>query len=99
MGHDSGQVCRCSVNHQPAPLELVIHHVWPMGDGGPDDPANEEFICPTTHYNVHELYRAMKREGREISHYEFTQRYSAPVSRFAHAMALLGYQRFVRKAL
>lgn len=99
MSHDHGMVCGCSANHQPYPLELAIHHVWPMADGGPDEPANEVPVCPTTHYNIHELYRAMKKASREISLHDFSNLYSVPVSRYAHKIAALGYRRFVAKAL
>lgn len=99
MSHDQGLSCKCSVNHQPGILELTIHHVWPMGDGGPNDPANEVAVCPTTHYNVHEMYRAMKKAGREISIREFSAIYEASVSRYARDLAALGYRRFTAKAM
>lgn len=99
MGHDYGTVCQCSVNHQPGVLENVIHHIWPIGDEGPDDPSNEVFVCPTCHYNVHELYRTMKREGRQVSYYEFSKFYEVPVSKYAYRLAALGFRRYVAKAM
>ncbi len=99
MAHDEGQSCKCSLNHQPGTLELVIHHVWPKGDGGPDDPANEVFICPTTHYNIHELLRAMVKEDRQISLYEFSERYDTAISRYAYKLAALGFRRIKAQAM
>lgn len=99
MSHDHGKTCLCTSNHQPSVLEGTVHHIWPLGDGGPDIPHNLVYICPTTHYNVHELYRAMKKAGREISLYEFSKLYEVPVSRYAQLIAALGYRRFVARAL
>ncbi len=99
MGHDHGQVCECSVYHQPGVLENVLHHIWPSSDGGPDDPNNEVFICPTAHYNVHELYRAMKKEDRQISFYEFGTRYQTQMSKYAYKIAALGFRRFKDQAI
>ncbi len=99
MAHDAGKVCKCSSDHKPGVLENVIHHVWPMGDGGPDDPLNEVYVCPTTHYNVHELYRTMKKFSKEISLYQFSAAYDVPVSRYARDLAALGFRRFMAKAM
>lgn len=63
MGHDHDQVCECVADHRPAPAELNLHHVWPLGWGGPDDRkdwrrgGNGAWACPTLHVNVHELLR------------------------------------------
>lgn len=100
MSHDYGRSCLCSANHQPGVLELTIHHVWPLGEGGPDDPANEVSVCPTTHYNVHELLRAMIAADREISLYEFSAKYGeVAVSRYARNLAATGYRRIKAQAM
>ena len=49
--------CRCVLRHSPEPRELHRHHVWPLGEGGPDAAANLRWLCPSTHSNVHRLWR------------------------------------------
>lgn len=98
-GHDHGHHCRCMATHRPQYLELNRHHVWPLGMGGPDIDENIEWLCPTAHYNVHELLRAMVKEDRVISHYEFTQRYEVTVSTYAQEIAALGFERWKKGSL
>lgn len=50
-----GVVCSVHANHRPIPLRIVIHHVQPLGMGGPDLPANKIPVCDTGHYNIHRL--------------------------------------------
>lgn len=61
--HDEGAVCICVVNHNPNPMELNIHHVQPLANGGADDDTNRVWLCPTAHVNVHELMRHWFRLG------------------------------------
>lgn len=49
--------CKCVGKHIPKPMELHKHHVWPLGEGGPDTRENLLILCPTTHANVHRLWR------------------------------------------
>ena len=53
--------CLCVKWHRPKPLILHAHHVWPLGDGGPDEDENLVWLCPTTHNNVHQLWRLTKK--------------------------------------
>ncbi len=92
--HDEGQRCFCVSEHRPAPLELNLHHVWPLYLGGPDEEWNQEFVCPNCHVNVHEILRAMMREDRPISISEFSRAYEQPVNRWAHHLAEVGYFRW-----
>lgn len=63
-GHDADQLCGCVSRHVPAPQELNRHHIHPLGEGGVDTEDNVEWLCPTSHANVHELLRAwLKYEG------------------------------------
>lgn len=41
--------------HWPSPLVLVVHHVQPLGMGGPNTPANRRKVCDTGHRNVHKI--------------------------------------------
>lgn len=60
-----GPVCPCVADHNPNPMRPERHHVWPLGMGGDDDPANLLYLCPTTHENVHLLILLWKRHGGE----------------------------------
>jgi hypothetical protein len=56
--------CRCVKGHRPEPVILHSHHVWPLGENGPDVTTNLLWLCPTTHSAVHELWRLMvKHKG------------------------------------
>lgn len=97
MSHDHGKSCLCMTTHRPYPLELNAHHVWPLGMGGPDTANNIVWLCPSAHYNVHELLRHMVRADRTLSNYELRAMYDVPVSEYAAQIArqgLLAYQDF-----
>ena len=55
--------CDCVQTHVPAVGDDEIHHIWPLGAGGPATPENELNRCPTTHSNVHIVERLWKRYG------------------------------------
>lgn len=99
MSHDEGMTCRCLSDHRPEPMELTLHHVWPSGDGGPDVAENREPVCPTTHYNVHEMYRAMKKANMVIPLSVFSEFYIVPVNRFSYNLAVLGIRRYFAKSM
>lgn len=73
------RVCRCVTRHVPQvdPHELERHHVWPLGQGGPNLDVNLLWLCPSTHTQVHRLWRFFQRyDGlpptwitRTFSHY------------------------------
>jgi 5-methylcytosine-specific restriction endonuclease McrA len=56
-GNDPRYNCKCVSKHVPRALELHKHHVWPLGEGGPDARENLVILCPTSHSNVHRLWR------------------------------------------
>jgi hypothetical protein len=80
-----GSVCALHRFHRPTPLRLVVHHVWPVGMGGPNRAVNREIVCDTGHANVHELLAALVAG-------EATGRRGTAKER---AMAQLGYDRWV----
>lgn len=57
--------CVCVGRHYPTPTILHSHHVWPLGEGGPDISANLLWLCPTTHNNAHELWRLLKKGQKQ----------------------------------
>jgi hypothetical protein len=51
-----GNQCSLHRTHGSArPLRTVLHHVWPLGMGGPNTAANKVATCDNGHYAVHEL--------------------------------------------
>lgn len=62
-GNDSRYNCKCVSKHVPRALELHRHHVWPLGEGGPDAGENLVVLCPTTHSNVHRLWRLYEQHN------------------------------------
>jgi hypothetical protein len=59
-------VCSCVKFHVPRPVVLHAHHVWPLGEGGPDTKINQLWICPSTHYAIHALWPLMKRHNGKV---------------------------------
>jgi hypothetical protein len=57
--------CLCVRQHTPTPRELHRHHVWPLGEGGPDTKINLRWLCPTGHSNAHRLWRAYQKAKGE----------------------------------
>lgn len=49
--------CDCVSRHSPVCRSVHRHHVWPLGMGGPDEPANIVRICPNQHAMIHRLIR------------------------------------------
>lgn len=67
MGHTRGVGCQVHAWHRPRVSEPDVHHVWPLGDGGPDTAENRVVVCPTGHRNIHVLlahYRAWADRGQ-----------------------------------
>lgn len=58
--------CRCVKNHTPQVTRTHIHHIWPLGLGGPDTKENKKPLCPTTHGEVHLILEAFQRKGKRL---------------------------------
>jgi predicted HNH restriction endonuclease len=59
--------CVCVATHRPPPAELHAHHVFPLGEGGPDTKANLIYICPTSHASAHKLWRLMDKHDGNLT--------------------------------
>lgn len=59
------RTCACVARHVPVlhDDEAEGHHVWPLGEGGPDRAENMRWLCPITHTKVHNLWRAYQAHG------------------------------------
>lgn len=49
--------CECVSRHSPVCRSTHLHHIWPLGMGGPDEPDNIEVLCPNQHAMTHMLIR------------------------------------------
>lgn len=47
----------CSLHryHSPRPAYSQLHHIWPLGLGGPEKASNRIPVCGTGHNNIHQL--------------------------------------------
>lgn len=86
--------CTYHRQHLPEPRVNHRHHVWPLGDGGPDTAENKVVICPSGHYNIHHLIDEYRLHGGVLS-YSVTRRYS----RAERVLAKLGWDRICRGAM
>lgn len=88
------QPCQLHTKHMPETHINHRHHVWPLGDGGPDIEDNIIVACPTGHMNIHDL----------LSHYKMLMG-NVPygiIRRYSHrerAYAQLGYDRLTRRQM
>lgn len=80
--------CLCVATHRPKPNILHSHHVWPLGEGGPNVRDNLLWLCPTTHMNVHELWRLMDKHAGAVPS-ELLQ----PFSRYVRAVVRRGWDQ------
>lgn len=88
MAHDEGRRCICVGLHIPKPVELNLHHILPLSEGGDKTPGNEIWVCPTTHTNVHELLRHFYWTNGDVE-WEVLKRCNA----FTRALAKEGWRR------
>lgn len=86
--------CLLHERHIPNPHLNHFHHVWPLGDGGPDIDENIVVVCPTGHANIHTLL--------DLYRLHLGQPPYAVVRTFAfkeREYAQLGWQRITRGAM
>lgn len=86
--------CQVHTRHAPNSHINHWHHVWPRGEGGPDIPENRIAVCPTGHYNIHQLIKLLKAERGELP-YAVLRTFSFEERQYAK----LGYERITRGAM
>lgn len=89
VSHDAGRYCRCVSRHVPAVTHVHRHHILPLSWGGPDVEENIEWLCQTTHENVHVLLREYVRYGGEPPWRPWRQQ----VSPFTRALAEAAWEQ------
>lgn len=86
--------CQVHNKHTPASHVNDVHHVWPLGEGGPDIAANRVVVCATGHHNIHKLISLFKVHHGNVPYTELRT--------FAFEernLAQLGYERITRQAM
>lgn len=85
--------CQVHGGHRPESHVNDVHHVWPLGDGGPNHAANRIVVCPTGHYNIHRLLDLYRAGG--VPPWSVRRTYGFWERRFA----ALGWERIQRQAM
>jgi HNH endonuclease len=75
--------CLCVTRHAPRARRHHVHHVWPLGEGGPNTPGNLVPLCPTSHEDVHVLLD-LYREARKVPPWTERRRFNHYVRLIAH---------------
>jgi len=86
--------CQVHNAHNPRSHINEVHHVWPLGDGGPDITANKVTVCATGHNSIHMLLAAYRKvngdPGWEVRRHFTTQE---------RAYALIGWLRLSQQTM
>jgi hypothetical protein len=90
----TSQPCDLHTKHMPESHVNHRHHIWPKGDGGPDVEDNVVVVCPTGHYNIHDLLAHYRMLMGKVP-YSVTRRYSVAERKYAK----LGYERLTRGSM
>lgn len=54
------RVCAVHLHRSYTPTD--VHHVWPLGLGGPDTVSNTVTVCPNGHRQIHEYLRLLQKD-------------------------------------
>lgn len=90
----TSQPCQLHTRHLPESHQNHFHHIWPLGDGGPDIMDNKVAVCPTGHYNIHVLLTEFKVYMGNVP-YTILRTFSFEERKYAE----LGYKRLTRGAM
>lgn len=63
-GVQMGHLCAVHTHEEWVPVNE--HHVWPLGMGGPDSPANRVSLCMNAHGAVHSYLDLLVRFGADF---------------------------------
>ena len=82
--------CNCTAEHRPSVPYCHLHHLDPVGEGGPDTAENRISVCPATHDWTHVIFRGFQKAGKVIP-----RRIGQP--RYAYRLAVRGYTRMIER--
>jgi hypothetical protein len=72
----------CQVHRHRELVPIERHHIWPLGDGGPDVESNKVTVCANGHYSIHSLIDLMRKAGGRVP-WTVRRRYGGGVRRYA----------------
>jgi 5-methylcytosine-specific restriction endonuclease McrA len=78
-----GRDCWAHRHRDDVPLE--DHHVWPIGQGGPNVRTNKVRICSNAHSSTHDLLSKMMAAHTAAVPWKLRRRYGRKVRRLAEA--------------
>lgn len=90
----TSETCTHHADHRPKTHVNEIHHVWPLGEGGPNIAANRTVICATGHNNVHALLNLYKKYGQTPPFTELSR-----WGREEQRLAALGWSRMQKGSM
>lgn len=90
----TSQPCQLHTRHVPESHVNHRHHVWPLGEGGPNIEDNIIVACPTGHSNLHDLLQHFRIHQGEPP-YAVMRRYSLEERKYAK----LGWERMRRGSM
>lgn len=88
-----GRDCWAHRHRDDVPLE--DHHVWPVGNGGPNVRTNKVRICSNAHSSVHDLLSKMLAAHTTAVPWAVRRRYGRKVRRLATA----GFQAITTRVI
>lgn len=53
----------CAAHHHREMVPIEKHHIFPLGDGGPDTAANKIQVCANAHSSIHYLIDLCRKYG------------------------------------
>jgi hypothetical protein len=90
----TSQPCIVHKRHIPESRQNQRHHVYPLGEGGPNIEDNIIAVCPTGHMNIHLLLKEYKLYSGRVP-YTVMRQYSLDERKYAE----LGYKRITRGSM
>lgn len=88
-----GTTCWAHTHREMVPME--DHHIWPLGEGGPNVKPNKVRICANAHSATHDLLAKMLKAGSGSVPWPVRRRYGRKVRRLAAA----GYQAILTRTI
>lgn len=78
-----GDNCWAHKHRELVPIE--VHHVWPVGNGGPNVKENKVSLCANAHSSTHDLLARMVKADTDGLPWLVRRRYGRKVRRLASA--------------
>lgn len=88
-----GTDCWAHKHREYVPLE--VHHIFPVGNGGPNVAANRIRICSNAHSATHDLLAKMLKAHTTDVPWSVRRRYGRKVRR----LAVAGYQAITTRTI